>query len=62
MVPLFGNIVDAADACPKADVFINFASFRSAYASSMEALQIPTIRVVRKFSPYIYMLNLLTSK
>eukprot|EP00339_Tiarina_fusa_P010900 CAMPEP_0117044238 /NCGR_PEP_ID=MMETSP0472-20121206/30682_1 /TAXON_ID=693140 ORGANISM="Tiarina fusus, Strain LIS" /NCGR_SAMPLE_ID=MMETSP0472 /ASSEMBLY_ACC=CAM_ASM_000603 /LENGTH=235 /DNA_ID=CAMNT_0004755935 /DNA_START=16 /DNA_END=719 /DNA_ORIENTATION=+ len=45
-VPLFGNTLEAADAYPNADVFINFASFRSAYSSSMEALQIPSIRVV----------------
>ena len=45
-VPLFGNTPEAADAFPNADVFINFASFRSAYSSSMEALQIPSIRVV----------------
>jgi len=45
-VPLFGNTVEAAEAHPNADVFINFASFRSAYASSLQALQLPTIRVV----------------
>ena len=50
-VPLFGNTVEAAEAHPNADVFINFASFRSAYSSSMEALQIPSIRVVR-ISPF----------
>ncbi|KAK6122591.1 hypothetical protein DH2020_043674 [Rehmannia glutinosa] len=36
----------ACTAHPTADVFINFASFRSAAASSMAALKQPTIRVV----------------
>ncbi|CAA6653954.1 unnamed protein product [Spirodela intermedia] len=36
----------ACSAHPTADVFINFASFRSAAASSMSALRQPTIRVV----------------
>lgn len=40
------SIHDAAHKHPRADVFINYASFRSAYASSMEALKQPTIRVV----------------
>ena len=31
---------------PTADVFINFASFRSAFESSMQALKEPTLRVV----------------
>ena len=45
-VPLYGDTQSAAQAFPQADVFINFASFRSAYASSMEALQLDSIRVV----------------
>ncbi|WVZ13782.1 hypothetical protein V8G54_011348 [Vigna mungo] len=36
----------ACAAHPTADVFINFASFRSAPASSMSALKQPTIRVI----------------
>ncbi|CAN0907333.1 ATP-citrate synthase beta chain protein 1 [Linum grandiflorum] len=36
----------ACVANPTADVFINFASFRSAAALSMAALKQPTIRVV----------------
>ncbi|ONK67601.1 uncharacterized protein A4U43_C05F1780 [Asparagus officinalis] len=36
----------ACTAHPTADVFINFASFRSAAASSLSALKQPTIRVV----------------
>eukprot|EP00270_Netrium_digitus_P002348 TRINITY_DN12682_c0_g1_i1.p1 TRINITY_DN12682_c0_g1~~TRINITY_DN12682_c0_g1_i1.p1 ORF type:complete len:609 (-),score=165.79 TRINITY_DN12682_c0_g1_i1:224-2050(-) len=45
-VPVHGSIPAACKAHPTADVFINFASFRSAYASSMEALKQTTIRVV----------------
>jgi len=45
-VPLYGDTPSAAQAFPQADVFINFASFRSAYSSSMEALQLESIRVV----------------
>ncbi|KAL5224898.1 hypothetical protein ABZP36_011537 [Zizania latifolia] len=40
------RIEAACNAHPTADVFINFASFRSAAASSMSALMQPTIRVV----------------
>lgn len=45
-VPVHGSIPSACKVHPTADVFINFASFRSAYASSMEALKQSTIRVV----------------
>lgn len=45
-LPVHGSVSGACKAHPTADVFINFASFRSAYASSMEALKQPTIRVV----------------
>jgi len=45
-LPLFGAIGDAVAAHPNADVFINFASFRSAFASTLEALAMPSIRVV----------------
>merc|ERR1712137_58434 len=45
-VPLYGDTPSAAQAFPQADVFINFASFRSVYSSSMEALQLESIRVV----------------
>eukprot|EP00735_Rhodelphis_limneticus_P014286 TRINITY_DN828_c0_g1::TRINITY_DN828_c0_g1_i1::g.25423::m.25423 TRINITY_DN828_c0_g1::TRINITY_DN828_c0_g1_i1::g.25423 ORF type:complete len:652 (+),score=267.73,sp/Q93VT8/ACLB1_ORYSJ/66.83/0.0,Citrate_synt/PF00285.16/5.8,Citrate_synt/PF00285.16/1.2e-20,Ligase_CoA/PF00549.14/1.5e-12,Succ_CoA_lig/PF13607.1/0.00028,NTPase_P4/PF11602.3/0.0037,NTPase_P4/PF11602.3/3.5e+03 TRINITY_DN828_c0_g1_i1:84-1958(+) len=46
VLPTYGSTKAAAEAQPKADVFINFASFRSAYESSLEALHIPTIRTV----------------
>lgn len=45
-VPVYPSIAAASTAHKTADVFINFASFRSAFASSMEALKQPTIRVV----------------
>ncbi|CAL0300970.1 unnamed protein product [Lupinus luteus] len=45
-IPVHANIEAACQAHPTADVFINFASYRSAAASSMAALKQPTIRVV----------------
>ncbi|KAJ1692053.1 hypothetical protein LUZ63_008751 [Rhynchospora breviuscula] len=45
-IPVHSSIEAASAAHPTADVFINFASFRSAAASSMSALKQPTIRVV----------------
>ncbi|KAE8711915.1 ATP-citrate synthase beta chain protein 1 [Hibiscus syriacus] len=45
-IPVHSTIEAACAAHPTADVFINFASFRSAAASSMSALKQPTIRVV----------------
>lgn len=41
---MYGSIAEAASKHRKADVFINYASFRSAFDSSMEALQQTTIR------------------
>ncbi|XP_028785301.1 ATP-citrate synthase beta chain protein 1-like [Neltuma alba] len=46
VVPVHASIEAACAAHPTADVFIDFASFRSAAASSMAALKQPTIRVV----------------
>ncbi|XP_047179026.1 ATP-citrate synthase beta chain protein 1-like isoform X3 [Vigna umbellata] len=45
-IPVHADIEAACAAHPTADVFINFASFRSAAASSMSALKQPTIRVI----------------
>ncbi|KAA0064711.1 ATP-citrate synthase beta chain protein 2-like [Cucumis melo var. makuwa] len=45
-IPVHSTIEAACAAHPTADVFINFASFRSAAASSMAALKQPTIRVI----------------
>jgi ATP-citrate lyase alpha-subunit len=45
-VPMFRTIEEASLAQPQADVLVNFASFRSAFATSMEALQSSAIRTV----------------
>lgn len=46
LIPVYPNIAKAATAHPNADVMVNFASFRSAYQSSKEALETKTIRTV----------------
>lgn len=46
LLPIYGSISEAASAHPEADVMINFASFRSAYESSRQALDEDTIRTV----------------
>ena len=46
LIPVFPNVSEAAKAVPDADVMVNFASFRSAYDSSKEALESKTIRTV----------------
>ena len=53
-IPVYGKTSEAAAAYPNADIFINFASYRSAFASTMEALQIPSIRVVSRFTNFFY--------
>ncbi len=40
MVPLFRNTAEAKRKFPKADVLLNFASFRTAYDVTMEALEL----------------------
>jgi ATP citrate (pro-S)-lyase len=45
-IMIYGTIEEAARKHPKADVFINYASYRSATESSLEALKQPTIRTV----------------
>mmetsp|Transcript_17361 Transcript_17361/g.29726 ORF Transcript_17361/g.29726 Transcript_17361/m.29726 type:complete len:614 (+) Transcript_17361:97-1938(+) len=45
-IPVYGSTEEAARKNPKADVFINYASYRSAFESSMEALKQPTIRTI----------------
>jgi ATP-citrate lyase alpha-subunit len=39
MISLYKNTKDAAAACPNADVLLNFASFRTAYEVTMEAIE-----------------------
>lgn len=46
LIPIYPNIAKAAAAHPHADVLVNFASFRSAYQSSKEALETKSIRTV----------------
>lgn len=46
LLPIYGSIEEATKAHPKADVMINLASFRSAYASSKEALENNNINTV----------------
>lgn len=45
-IPVYGSTEEAASSHPRADVFINFASYRSAYACSYIALKQPTIRTI----------------
>ncbi len=46
LIPMYKTIEKAAKMHPNVDVMINFASFRSAAASTEEALDIPQIRTV----------------
>jgi succinyl-CoA synthetase alpha subunit len=45
-LPIYKTIEEAAKNHPQADVMINFASFRSAYPRTKEALEIDSIRTV----------------
>lgn len=44
-IPVYGSTQTAAREHPTSDVFVNFASYRSAYESTADALEQPTIRV-----------------
>ena len=46
LIPIYSQVSDAAHAYPNADVMVNFASFRSAFLSSKEALETKSIRTV----------------
>jgi ATP citrate (pro-S)-lyase len=46
LIPIYKNMSDAMKKHPDADVLINFASFRSAYESTMETLAYPQIRCI----------------
>lgn len=46
LIPIYRTVAEAAQKHPDADVLVNFASFRSAYASSKEALEADTVRTV----------------
>jgi ATP-citrate lyase alpha-subunit len=40
MIPLYKTTAEAKTAQPQADVLLNFASFRTAYDVTMEALEV----------------------
>ena len=46
LIPMYRTIAEAVERHPEADVMINFASFRSAYPTTKEALMTDTIRTV----------------
>ncbi|MDD2805235.1 MAG: citrate/2-methylcitrate synthase [Elusimicrobiales bacterium] len=46
LLPVYRDLKSAAARHPKSDVVVNFASYRSAFDSSMEALNHPNIRTV----------------
>jgi succinyl-CoA synthetase alpha subunit len=46
MIPMYRTLKEGVEKHPDADVMVNFASFRSAYQTSKEALESKTIRTV----------------
>lgn len=46
LLPMYRTLAEASDAHPDADVMVNFASQRSAYPTTMEALDNPHIKTV----------------
>ncbi len=46
MIPLYKSTAEAKEAQPQADVLLNFASFRTAYDVTMEALNLGGFRVI----------------
>jgi len=46
LIPIYNKLETAVEKHPEADVVINFASFRSAYEVSIEALNYPSIKTV----------------
>lgn len=46
IVPLYKNTQEAAAACPNADVLLNFASFRTAYDVTMEAIHLGQFKTI----------------
>jgi len=49
MIPMYRTLKEATKKHKDADVVVNFASFRSAYETTMEALETKTIRTVRSY-------------
>lgn len=46
MIPLYKNTTEAAKAFPNADVLLNFASFRTAYDVTMEAVKLKQFKTI----------------
>lgn len=46
LIPMCRTIAEATAAHPEADVMVNFASFRSAFPTTMQALETPTLRTI----------------
>ncbi len=46
MVPVYRSTAEAKEAHPNADVLLNFASFRTAYSVTMDALELGGFRVI----------------
>jgi len=46
LIPIYASLADATNRHQNAEVLINFASFRSAFAPSKEALSLPSIKTV----------------
>ncbi len=46
IIPIYRTTLDASNEHPDADVLVNFASFRTAYDVTVDALNIPTIRTI----------------
>ena len=46
MIPIFRSTEEAAAAFPNADVLLNFASFRTAYDVTMDALRFPQFKTI----------------
>ncbi len=46
LIPIYESLAEAANKHPSAEVLINFASFRSAFAPSKEALESSSIRTI----------------
>lgn len=44
LVPVYKNMADAMKKHPEVDVMISFASLRSAYDSTLEAMQYPQVQ------------------
>jgi len=45
MIPVYKDMSEAFKRHPDADVLVNFASLRSAFESTMEAMQYPQVSV-----------------